>query len=78
MRSYVVESYGAGSVVQDQRDRARLAAQMGSGVRYVRTTFLPGDETLLHLFEATSPDALRDAARDAALQYERIVEAVEG
>jgi len=78
MRSYVVESYGAGSVVQDQRDRARLAAELGSGVRYVRTTFLPGDETLLHLFEATSPDALREAARDAALQYERIVEAVEG
>jgi hypothetical protein len=56
----------------------RLAAELGSGVRYVRTTFLPGDETLLHLFEATSPEALRDAARDAALRYERIVEAVEG
>jgi hypothetical protein len=77
MRSYVVESYGAGSGVQDQRDRARLAAELGNGVRYVRTTFLPGDETLLHLFEATSTEALRDAARDAALQYERIVEAVE-
>lgn len=37
----------------------------------------PGDETLLHLFEATSPKALQDAARDAALHYERIVEAVE-
>lgn len=78
MRSYVVESYGAGSVVQDQRDRARLAAELGRGVRYVRTTFLPGDETLFHLFEATSSDALQEAARDAALPYERIVEAVEG
>ena len=78
MPSYLVESYGAGSVVKDQRRRARLAAELGTGVRYVRTTFLPGDETLLHLFEATSPDALRQAARDAALPYERIVEAVEG
>lgn len=78
MRSYVVESYGAGNVVQDQRDRARLAAELGTGVRYVRTTFLPSDETLLHVFEATSPDALRAAAQDAALQFERIVEAVEG
>ena len=78
MRSYVVESYGAGNVVQDQRARARLAAELGTGVRYVRTTFLPSDETLLHVFEATSPDALRAAAQDAALQFERIVEAVEG
>jgi hypothetical protein len=77
MRSYVVESYGAGSVVQDQRDRARLAAELGTGVRYVRTTFLPGDEVLLHMFEATSPDALRDAVRVAELRYERIIEADE-
>ena len=77
MRSYVVESYGAGSAVREERDRARLAAELGTGVRYVRTTFLPGDEVLLHVFEATSPDALRDAARVAELRYERIVEADE-
>jgi len=77
MPSYLVESYAAGSVVEDQRERARLAGELGTGVRYVRTTFLPGDETILHVFEAASPDALRDAARDAALPYERIVEAVE-
>ena len=51
---------------------------VGTVVRYVRTTFLPGDETVLHLFEARSSDALRNAARNAALPYERIVEAVEG
>jgi hypothetical protein len=78
MRSYLVESYAASSVVEEQRKRARLTAQVGTGVRYVRTTFLPGDETVLHVFEATSPEALQNAARDAALPYERIVEAVEG
>jgi hypothetical protein len=78
MPSYVVESYAAGSLVEDQRERAQLAAELGIGIRYVRTTFLPSDETLLHLFEATSSEALCDAARDAALPYERIVEAVEG
>jgi hypothetical protein len=77
MPSYLVESYAAGSVVEDQRERARLAGELGTGVRYVRTTFLPGDETILHVFEAGSPDAVRDAAHDAALPYERIVEAVE-
>ena len=77
MPSYLVESYAAGSVVEDQCERARLAAEVGTGVRYVRTTFLPGDETVLHVFEATSAEALGEAARDVALPYERIVEAVE-
>jgi hypothetical protein len=78
MQSYLVESYAANSGVEDQRERAQLAAEVGTGVRYVRTTFLPGDETLLHLFEAESPEAVREAVRVAALPYERIVEAVEG
>ena len=78
MQSYLVESYAAGAGVHDQRRRARQAAEVGIGVRYIRTLFLPGDETLLHVFEADSPEALREAARVAALPYERIVEAVEG
>ena len=78
MQSYLVESYAANSGVEDQRERAQLAAEVGTGVRYVRTTFLPGDETLLHVFEAESPEAVREAVRVAALPYERIVEAVEG
>jgi hypothetical protein len=77
MQSYLVESYAAGGVVADQRKRARKAAEVGSGVRYIRTTFLPEDETVLHVFQAASPEALRDAARVAALPYDRIVEADE-
>jgi hypothetical protein len=78
MQSYLVESYVGDALVDDQRERARLAAEVGTGVRYVRTTFLPGDETVLHVFEAASPEALLEAARGAALTYDRIVEAVEG
>ena len=78
MPSYLVESYAAGSVVDDQCERARRAAELGTGVRYVRTTYLPGDETVLHVFEASSAEALREAAIVAALPYARIVEAVEG
>jgi len=78
MPSYVVESYASDAVVDEARARARLAADLGAGVRYVRTTFLPGDETIFHLFEAPSADALRRAGQLAAMQYERIVEAVEG
>ena len=78
MQSYLVESYASCSVVDEQLERARRAADLSAGIRYVRTTFLPADETVLHMFEATSREALCDAARQAALPYERIVEAVEG
>jgi hypothetical protein len=43
----------------------------------VRTTFLPGDETILHVFDAPSVEALRQASEAASLDYERIVEAEE-
>jgi len=78
--SYLVESYLADTTdgVDDARARARRTAELGFGVRYVRTTFLPGDETILHLFEAPSAAALDEAGRRAALPFERIVEAVEG
>jgi hypothetical protein len=77
--SYQVESYGTGpDALDDARRRARRAAELGSGVTYVRTTFLPGDETILHLFEAPSREALDEAGRQAALDFQRIVEAVDG
>jgi hypothetical protein len=80
MPSYLVESYIADSAtaVADARDRARRTAQLGAGVRWVRTTFVPGDETVLHLFEAPSAAELGAAGRRAELSFERIVEAVEG
>ena len=79
MPSFLVESYASGSpaVLADARERARRAAQLGAEIRYLRTTFIPGDETLLHLFEAPSLEALDVAGRLAALPFERIVEAVE-
>jgi hypothetical protein len=77
--SYLVESYVAGTpaAVEDARARARRTAELGDRVRYVRTTFLPGDEIVLHLFEAPSASALDEAGRRAALRFERIVEAEE-
>lgn len=80
MPSYMVESYvgiSAGSV-DDARERAQRAAELGDRVVYVRTTYLPEDETILHVFEAPSAAVLRQAGQLAELDFERIVEAVEG
>jgi hypothetical protein len=77
--SYLVESYSGGSetAVIEAQERARRTAELGGGVRYLRTTFLPEDETILRLFEAPSTAALEEAGKRAALPFERIVEAVE-
>ena len=79
MPQYLVESYLADSpdAVEDARERARSVEDGEAGIRYVRTTFVPGDEVVLHLFEAPSSEALDEAGRLAALSYDRIVEAVE-
>lgn len=79
MPRYLVESYAADSSLSHAEACAhaqRLAAV--GGFRYVRTTFLPSDEVVLHLFEAPSLAAVQRAGERAALTYDRIVEAVEG
>jgi Protein of unknown function (DUF4242) len=82
--SFLVEAYVARSGLDDARTaagRARAAAEQlsleGTPVRYVRTTFLPDDETCFHLIEAPSAEAVAELGRRAALCQPRIVAAFE-
>jgi len=84
MQSYLVEVYLPRSRAHEARaagQRARVAAdelaREGVHVRYVRTTFLPDDETCFHLFEAPAPAAVEEVSRRAALGRVRIVPAIE-
>lgn len=60
--------------------RARLAAEQltreGTPVRYLRSIFVPEDETCFYLYEATTADAVHEATRRAALPIDRVTEAV--
>lgn len=78
MPRFLVESYVAksDSAFAEACALARLTADVGEGIRYVDTTYLPGDETVLHLFDAPSTGALGEACRRAGLEFERIVPAV--
>lgn len=78
MPRFLVESYVADSsaAFDDARECARLTAELGAEVAYVESTYVPGDETVMHLFDAPSVVALEEAGRSAGLQFERIVEAV--
>ena len=81
MPEFLVEFYvsrqDAGAV--ERAERARLSADAltreGTPVRYLRAILVPEDETCFLLFEAGSADAVREAAKRAALPFERITEA---
>lgn len=84
MPSYLVEVYLPRAQADEARAsgrRARAAAEELSGegvsIRYVRTTFLPDDETCFHLFEAPELAAVEEVSRRAALGCARIVGAIE-
>ena len=78
MPRFLVESYVADSTAafDDARERARLTAELAGDVTYVESTYVPGDQTVLHLLDAPSVAALEDAGLRAGLEFERIVEAV--
>jgi len=80
---YLLETYvsrtGA-EAVSACAERARRAAKwltsQGTPVRFVRTVFVPEDETCFYIYEAASEEVVREAARGADLRIERIVEAI--
>ncbi|TMK33123.1 MAG: DUF4242 domain-containing protein [Actinobacteria bacterium] len=55
----------------------RLTALAATGVRHLRVTFVPEDETCFHVIEGPSREAVHEALTRAAIAYERIVEAIE-
>jgi hypothetical protein len=84
MPSYLVESYVPRALAGEQREaaiRARAAAHAltteGVSVRYLRSIFVPADETCFHLFEAGFRESAEEASRRAAISVERVVEAVD-
>lgn len=65
----------------DAQNAAMTSAQKsttsGTPVRYIRSTFVPGEARCMCLFEASTPDAVRDVNESAGLPFTRIVEALD-
>jgi hypothetical protein len=85
MNHYLAELYlprAGRDAFANAADRACAAAAQlareGTPVRYVRSIFVPEDETCFLLFEAGSLDAVHAASDHAALECLRIVEAIQG
>jgi hypothetical protein len=84
MRMYLAELYLPRSRADEARAaglRARATAEELSGeggaVRYLRTTFVPDDETCFHVFEAASAELVEEVASRAGLGAARVVPALE-
>lgn len=83
MAEFVLEHYVSrsdGDAVGNRAERARLAAEElsreGQPVRYLRSMFVPDDETCFFVYEAASIETVREAARRSALSFERLVEVI--
>lgn len=72
-------------VTMDQLGAAQKAAietgkkftEAGKNVRYIRTTFVPGEAHCMCLFEADNADLVREVNEAAQIPFTRIVEAMD-
>ena len=77
--AYLVEHYRPGLSAEELsqwvsrvRDVAIEMEREGKPVRFLRSTIVPGDETLLCVLEAGSEELVREAYARAGLPFERL------
>ena len=58
-------------------ETSKQFTKTGKSVRYIRTTFVPGEERSMCLFEASNPDHVAEVNDEANIPYVRIVEALD-
>ena len=83
MPKYMVERHLPG-ITPDQLQAAAARAKsttaemsaQGTPVRYLRSTFVPGEDKCFCLFDGPSADAVKQANEKADIPFERIVEAM--
>jgi hypothetical protein len=82
MPVFMVERDLPGISMEELADAQKKAIQAGKEltaqgreVRYIRSTFVPGESKCLCLFEAASPDLVREANERGQIPFTRIVPA---
>ena len=56
-------------------DTSRRFTDDGKPVRYIRTTWVPGDARVMCLFEADDAQLVEDVNRTAGIPFSRVVQA---
>jgi hypothetical protein len=82
MAVYLVERDLPGITMEELAAAQKTAIQMskeltaqGQEVRYIRSTFVPGENKCMCLFEAPNPDNVREANERGKIPFTRIVPA---
>ena len=82
MPVYLVERDLPGVTMEELAAAQKRAIQMGKEltaegrqVRYIRSTFVPGEARCMCLFEAPNPQNVREANERAEIPFSRIVPA---
>jgi muconolactone delta-isomerase len=80
MAVYLVERDMPGVTMEELAAAQKTAIQMGKEltaegrqVRYIRSTFVPGEHKCMCLFEADNPDHVREANERGKIPFSRIV-----
>ena len=58
-------------------DLGKKMTAQGKKVRYIRTTFVPGEAHCMCLFEAANADVVKELNETAKIPFKRIVEAMD-
>ena len=82
MPKYLVERYLPGitgeqlaAAAQSAKSTTAEMTSEGTPVRYLRSTFIPGEEKCFCLFEGSSEAAVEEANVRAGIPFERVLEA---
>jgi hypothetical protein len=82
MAVYLVERDLPGVTMEDLAAAQKRAIRVGMDltaegreVRYIRSTFVPGEQKCMCLFEAPNPEHVREANERAEIPFTRIVPA---
>ena len=83
MPKYLVERYLPGFSPEQLAAAAGAAKQVtadmsrqGTPIRYLRSTFLPGEDKCFCLFDGPSAEVVQEANERAKLPFDRVVEAL--
>ncbi len=83
-KEYLIEVYVSGRAAAELEDMAARAAkaaeeleQQGRSVRYLRSIFVPEEETCFHVYAADSAVDVREATERAGISPERVAAAIE-
>ena len=84
MTVYMVERDLKGITMEDLAAAQKAAIETsqkftseGKPVRYIRSTFVPGDSRCMCLFESTSQELVQDVNETAGIPFTGIVEALD-